>query len=419
EDCVMCNTVFEYETEISGKLLEEMNNAELPPRIEPLPLPEKIEAKPVTALEVPKPEPLKPVVPEPEPTVQETSPPPKRKRPPMRDDVFLELCRSGDAEKIEEAITDNGANINAKGKDGRTPLIEATYSGKAGAVEVLLQYGADVHEKDNEGRTALMSANNAEVAEVLWEYGADINPQDLINAADKGYSDVAECFLKHGVHIADINAALLKSVSEERIKLAEFLLKHEADVNAKNNKGNTALMMAAEKGRAKVVEVLLKHGADINAKNNGGDTALWLAADKGYSEVAELLMKNGADADVNAALIDATLRKSKQAAEFFRTHGADVKVAEIAEFLRNNHAADVKAKNNDGETALVWAAKKGYAEVAELLLKHGAGVNAKDKQGYTALMRAAKKGHADVAKLLRNPPKPEKPKRGLFGFLFG
>ena len=50
----------------------------------------------------------------------------------------------------------------------------------------------------------------------------------------------------------------------------------------------------------------------------------------------------------------------------------------------------------------MWAAWEGHTEIAELLLKHGAEVNAKDNNGETALMDAARNGHTETANLLRS-----------------
>ena len=108
--------------------------------------------------------------------------------------------------------------------------------------------------------------------------------------------------------------------------VAELLLAHGADVNAKNNNGSTPLHFAAALGHKDVAELLLAHGADVNAKNKGGSTPLHFAAALGHKDVAELLLA---------------------------------------------HGADVNAKNNNGWTPLYYAVSGGHKDVAQLLRQHG------------------------------------------------
>jgi ankyrin repeat protein len=63
--------------------------------------------------------------------------------------------------------------------------------------------------------------------------------------------------------------------------------------------------------------------------------------------------------------------------------------------------ADVGEKDQDGATALMWAAYHGYPEITKILIKAGADVNAKDQDGITALMGAAEQGHAEIVNLLK------------------
>ena len=64
------------------------------------------------------------------------------------------------------------------------------------------------------------------------------------------------------------------------------------------------------------------------------------------------------------------------------------------------HGADVATADNDGGTALMWAAQGGHEAVAQLLLQHGADVAAAKHNGSTPLMMAAAGGHEAVAQLL-------------------
>jgi len=60
---------------------------------------------------------------------------------------------------------------------------------------------------------------------------------------------------------------------------------------------------------------------------------------------------------------------------------------------------DVDAKTR-GETPLLWAARFGQSQVAELLIAEGADVNAKNVVGQTPLHWAAMAGHKEIIELL-------------------
>lgn len=85
-------------------------------------------------------------------------------------------------------------------------------------------------------------------------------------------------------------------------------------------------------------------------------------------------------------LADAAMKGDKETVKTLLKQGADVGVAQ-----------------GDGMTALHWAAERGDAELAQLLIVAGANVQAVTRIGlYTPLHLAAKSGSADVAKLIIN-----------------
>ena len=62
-----------------------------------------------------------------------------------------------------------------------------------------------------------------------------------------------------------------------------------ADVNVRNEAGQTPLMLATEKGYADMVQILIQHGANPQLVNNQGESALTIALMKGYTRIAESL----------------------------------------------------------------------------------------------------------------------------------
>ena len=89
--------------------------------------------------------------------------------------------------------------------------------------------------------------------------------------------------------------SLFDAVKAKNYELVKKLIDEGADVNAKNDEGETALMIASNEGDKEICELLIEKGADVNAKDNEGNTALMYVSLKGDKEICELLIKNNAE----------------------------------------------------------------------------------------------------------------------------
>ena len=121
----------------------------------------------------------------------------------------------------------------------------------------------------------------------------------LHRAADEGNVDQIQSLIASG---ADINAKnergetpLHKAVlgRGDHKSLVRLLVAHGANPNAKDQIGNTPLYKVAQWASIDVAEVLISAGADVNAKNKDGKTPLTMAIEKGHQEVVDLLRKHG------------------------------------------------------------------------------------------------------------------------------
>lgn len=77
---------------------------------------------------------------------------------------------------------------------------------------------------------------------------------------------------------------------------------------------------------------------------------------------------------------------------------------EVVRALLKQEGVDVNIRDNDGETALIWASAKGtkgHLKVVTALLKHdGVDVNIQNIGGWTALIDASYYGHVEVVRAL-------------------
>jgi ankyrin repeat protein len=120
-------------------------------------------------------------------------------------------------------------------------LAHAAASGKASAVQVLIQWGASVNHGDVNGHTALIAAS------------------------------------RHNQH-----------------HIVPLLVRADAVVDHTDRFGLTALMNAAQCCCPRSVQALLQAGANCEFESKTGDTALSFAVTRKHAQVIELLRAHGA-----------------------------------------------------------------------------------------------------------------------------
>ena len=222
---------------------------------------------------------------------------------------------------------------------------------------------------------------------------------------------------------ADINLDLFDAAKKGNISTVQALLDKGEDVNAKDKDSMTALMYAVMAGHTNIVYLLLDKGADVNVKakgNKGGVTALILAAKRGHTDILQTLLNAGADVNAkdNRAskflalycyyVFDDYYKESRTALMYAARYG----YADIVQTLLDN-GADVNAEDKDNSTALMWAAFKGHEEAVKALLDNGADMNVRNKDGKTALVLARKKRHTKIIRLLKQAGAKEYPHTAL------
>jgi ankyrin repeat protein len=169
-------------------------------------------------------------------------------------------------------------------------LIRAAQEGNWSRMTALLRRGANPDGLSGE------TPHYCLFCEAVWS--GKHETVDAILSSERGRGGT---YLTHRPSPAICTAAQ----SPAPLKIVEVLIRHGADVNARDQKHFTALLHAAKRGDRALVELLLKNGADPNA-NIDWVTAEDLAHWEGHEKLAGFLaqrMKAAADDDESDAVL--------------------------------------------------------------------------------------------------------------------
>jgi len=225
-------------------------------------------------------------------------------------------------------------------------------------------------------------------------------------------------------HNKNGETALTQAILNEDIEIVNWLERHGAVINVKNEAGETPLTLAIKQGNPEILDIVV-YRSSASLKNKLGESPLCLAIEK-YSELEflDLLIRKGAN--VNRMSNDITpLALATQSN----------KIAAVALLIKNG--ADPAKANENGDTPLAIAIEQGYDAIAGMLvqnssapanyanhkndlgvpminlaahhdndrivrtlLKYGANPNATDYMDNTALCIAAEQGNEAISQML-------------------
>ncbi|KAH9433499.1 hypothetical protein MCOR02_005547 [Pyricularia oryzae] len=242
------------------------------------------------------------------------------------------------------------------------------------------------------------------VINLLVERGYDITPEtgiehpSLLNLVTTwGSSEVIRLLFANGLRANAINNSgetLLENAAMwGRYEILDTLLEL-ADLGQYLRHGsNHPLITTARRGYAKSNEILLKHGADPNATDDRGNALKCAILSDNWRVCQQLLEQptlnvHHGGSDGKAPLLVAMWSKwEKDVIKSLLDRGANIEAREPGEYKR---------------TCLLMACARiaPVGEVVKILLGHGADMTARDSDGWTPLFTAATFGTVEVVRQL-------------------
>jgi ankyrin repeat protein len=303
-------------------------------------------------------------------------------------DDLLHACDTRDLDAALAALV-AGADPNAKSARGVPVLQVAIQRTWKKLVLQLVTAGADVNAIDSDGHTALHelaeSLPDLALAALLLDRGAVIDQRDT--------SEI------------DGRSALHRAVLRAKLDFAGLLLDRGANIEIRESyRGNTPLLqlVASKSGQMSKTELanarwLIDRGADINGRNESGETPLHEAARTSREMTVHLLAKG--------AKITTTDRGWTPL--FHAVYSTNARDTATWDALLAA-GCDVNHVDMDGQTPLHIAQMCWNPTAVTYLLRNGADTAIKDSEGNTALDDAIRLKQDKLVKLLQAAAKPAK-----------
>nr|XP_055187923.1 ankyrin repeat domain-containing protein 26-like [Nyctereutes procyonoides] len=300
---------------------------------------------------------------------------------------------------IAQKLLFNKGDIEAKNKDGLTPLLVAVNEKKEKMVAFLVEE-ANINAVDYAKRSALHLAcanGHVDIVKLLIDRKCQLNLRDgenttaLMKAVQSQEEACVDILLKHGAN-PDVkdnkgNTALHYAAFGENVTIAQKVLLRKGNVEIKNKDGLTPLLVAVNEKKEKMVAFLVEE-ANINAVDYAKRSALHLACANGREDMVKLLVDRKCELNLRDGEDTTALMKAVQCQE------------EACVTLLLEHGADPNLKDNKGNTALHYAAREEIVSIAEKLLLQNANIEAKNTDGLTPVLVALNENKEQMVKFL-------------------
>ena len=342
---------------------------------------------------------------------------------------LLDACKQSNFAAVKRAIA-KGEDIEQTDWEGKTPLIYAVISGSKEIVEYLLEHGAKINGPDPEqkkfpatgsmnfgGKTLIIhsydktgqlqakpwlplmyAVQKADFAMVrfLVNKGADTEIKDSFDrtaidiARENGYPGLARYLRdKPSEEQLAVTEQLLKAVEKNDLQAARTALDQGADINAGYFPVDPPLIRALSRKFYDLFESFLDQGADILARGKSGKTVLMCAVNKCNENLIERLINK------DPALIDLQDNQGMTALHYAAQAWKDCELS-----LLIKQGASLEIRDKKGKTALIYAVDRNDLEKVRSLVENKAEINVFDKYQKSPLMYAAQKGNYELFKYL-------------------
>lgn len=187
--------------------------------------------------------------------------------------MFRGACITGDTANVRKWMRVRPDLVNQVDDWGNWPLTQAIFHwGKVDTIQALLEGGANPNQID---------------------YSSP-----LLLAAYRGDPEIVAVLKSYGAKVTEGEGAWFDALTGDAASLGQRILQSPEALRSCDRDGKTALHCAATHGHEACIRLLVRHGADLAARDSIGQTPIYVATGNGHAGAVRLLLELGADASI-------------------------------------------------------------------------------------------------------------------------
>ncbi|KAG8165794.1 hypothetical protein KVR01_004346 [Diaporthe batatas] len=319
--------------------------------------------------------------------------------------ALCEACARGDIKNVT-ALVSNGADINGRNQDGKTPLVVAIENRQLPVFTELLELGASKDVKDSAKKMPPLfwaaSVGDLQMAKVLLQHGCKPNQKNMyghayfLDVIDKGDVDMVQLLLDHGAkaNTTDLygRPAIHHAYSANNLAMLKLLQSRGGSVNASDMTGCPMIILALQENKDDILNFLIEYGANVNATTATGLPLVVEAFTRGRIDVVKTLLERGADANAKDLVGSSMLMNAAKSDKL----EADARKEVIKALL--NHGAKPNDRDAWGKSVVSFIVERGTLSLVPLLLENGLDPNQLLSNGETLLEYAARTDNQELVR---------------------
>jgi len=293
------------------------------------------------------------------------------------DGVCYAFLEGVDNATIKHLLGKKGNAVDKITHDGRTYMFWAAYKGNLEMMQYLSDKGAKSNIEDAHGYTVLNFAANAgqsnpKLYDFLLEHDANIDATTRNGA----------------------NALLLVSAGAKDMDILEYFMGKGLAFDSVDDNDNGIFQYAAKGGNLELLKTLADKGADVKRINKKGENATFMVAQGTRSKQHGKAVFTYLE-DLGLAM-DLVNEDGKNLLHLVAYRNNDL---EVFHYLMDK-GLDVNLQDKEGSTPLINAARANRLDVVQVLAKNSENIDTQDAKGRTALAMAVSSNQPEVVQLL-------------------